>query len=127
MDIKKAPVIILLIMAITCYTHFFFFFSSGQFCYILAPFIILANFVFANIIIKKTSYNQHQQLYQHRTFYTVKRIQRTIATGVVTTFAIGFSTKSLIQPLLPNHFWGIYLIILFAIGAIIGDTLQRML
>jgi hypothetical protein len=119
MNIKKGTVILLLFVALFAVPIVWLTLQVGESVTFLTQIIILSNLVIANVIIRKTSYKPYQQPHQHRSFYTFKRIQRTIASGVVTTFAIGLTTKSLIQPLLSNHFWGIYLVILFAIGAII--------
>jgi len=93
----------------------------------LTSIIILGSLVIANVIVRKTSlYASYQQSYQHRGVYTFKRIQLTLSAGMLTTIAIGLIAKSLIQPLLPHHLWLLFLVTLFTIGAIIGDTLQRV-
>jgi hypothetical protein len=83
--------------------------------------------VIANVIVRKTDYTLHQQPYQHKAFYTVKRIQRILGAGMLTMIVIGLITKSIIQPQISHHFWQLFLIISFVVGAFIGDTLQRVL
>jgi len=126
--IKTGTVILLLFMVLFAIPIVWLTAQAGGSVTFLAPIIILSNLVIANALIRKTSlYVPYQQPYQHKAFYTFKRIQRTLAAGMITTIAIGLITKSLIQPLLPHHFWLLFLVILFAIGALIGDTLQRIL
>ena len=126
MNIKKGPVVLLLFIALLAIPIVWLTLQAGESVTFLAPLIILGNLVITNIIIRKTSlYAHYPQPYQYKSFYTFKRIQRTLGAGMLTTIAIGLITKPHIQPIVPNHLWGLFLVILFAMGAIIGDTLQR--
>jgi len=84
--------------------------------------IILGSLVVVIVITRKTNYKPYQQPYQHESVYAVRRMEKAFASGMATTLIIGFITKSLIQSLLPRPLWIIYLIILFVLGAIIGDS-----
>jgi hypothetical protein len=128
MNIKKGNVILLLFMILFAISIpiVWLTLQAGSSATFLTPIVILTTLVIVTIIINKTSYKPYQQPYQHKRAYTVKRIERAMASGAIAVLAIGFITKSL-RPLFPYPFWGIYLIILFVIGATIEDTLQRIL
>ncbi|MDR2202784.1 MAG: hypothetical protein LBE76_00445, partial [Nitrososphaerota archaeon] len=125
-NINKGTMILLLCVALLAIPIVWLVSQVGESAPFLVPIVILGNLVIANVIVRKTSlYASYQQPYQHRSFYTFKRVQRTLGAGMLTTIAIGLLTKSLIQPLVPNYLWRLFLVIFFVIGAIIGDTLQR--
>jgi hypothetical protein len=131
MNIKQTIILLVMCIALLAIPIVWLTLQVSESITFLAPIIILVNLVIANIMVRKTSYKSYQQPYQqpyqHRSYYTVKRIQQTIAVGVATALLIGLITKLLIHPLWPEHFWYIYFGILFAIGVIIDNTLQRIL
>ncbi|MDR2719648.1 MAG: hypothetical protein LBC03_02450 [Nitrososphaerota archaeon] len=126
MNLKQAYVLLVLVVALITIPIIWLVIQANESVPFLIPIIILG-LVIASLIISKSSYEPFQQSDQHRGAYTVRRIQRAFASGAAAMFVIGFITQSFIQPLLPGHFWHIYLGILFALGAIIADTLQRIL
>ena len=126
MNLKTAYVLLVLVVALITIPIIWLVIQTHESVPFLTPIIILG-LVIISVIISKTGYKPAQQPAQHRGAYTVRRIQRSLAVGAATMFVVGFITMSFIRPLLPNYFWYIYLVILFALGAIIGDTLQRML
>jgi cell division protein FtsW (lipid II flippase) len=126
MNLKTAYVLLVLVVALITVPIIWLVIQASESVPFLIPIIILG-LVIVSVIISKTGYKPSQQPDQHRGSYTVSRIIRALASGAATMFVVGFITVSFIRPLLPNYFWYIYLVILFALGVIIGDTLQRML
>lgn len=126
MNLKQAYVLLVLVIALITIPIILLVIQNSESVPFLIPIIILG-LVIVSVIISKSSYKLSQQSDQYRRAYTVRRIQRTLAVGVATMFVIGFLSESLIRPLLPSHFWIIYLFILFIIGVFIGDILQRIL
>jgi hypothetical protein len=129
MEINKSTAVLLLIICITLLAIplVWLTLQASATVPLLASTIALGSLVIANIIVRKTKYKPYQQPYQYRKFYTIRRIEQIIAVGVATTAVIGSITMPLIRPLVPHHFWLLYLVALFIIGTIIGDALQRIL
>jgi len=126
MNLKTARALLVLVVALITIPIIWLVIQTRESVPFLTPIIILG-LVIVSVIISKTSYKPSQQPDQHRESYTVGRIAQALAVGAATMFGIGAITMSFIRPLLPNYFWYIYLVILFALGTIIGDILQRML
>jgi len=126
MNLKTARVLLVLVVALITIPIIWLVIRTHESVPFLTPIIILG-LVIVSAIISKSSYKPSQQSDQRRGVYTVSRIVQAFASGAVAMFVVGFITMSFIRPLLPNYFWYIYLFILFALGALIADTLQRML
>jgi cytochrome c biogenesis protein CcdA len=126
MNLKTARALLVLVVALITIPIIWLVIQTHESVPFLTPIIILS-LVIASVIISKTGYKPSQQPNQHRGTYTISRIAQALAVGAAAMFVVGAITMSFIRPLLPNYFWYIYLVILFALGAIIADTLQRML
>ncbi|MDR0493574.1 MAG: hypothetical protein LBH74_08075 [Nitrososphaerota archaeon] len=125
MNIKQATILLVLFVALLAIPIVWLTLQVSNSVPFLVPIILLGSAVIAYIISRKTRYKPLQQPAQHRGS-SVRRIEKALASGTATMFIVGFITESFIRPLLPGHFWHIYLAILFAIGIIIEDTFQRL-
>ncbi|MCL2172633.1 MAG: hypothetical protein FWB84_03200 [Candidatus Bathyarchaeota archaeon] len=126
MNLNMARVLLVLVVALITIPIFWLVIQANDSVPFLIPIIILGSGVFVYVISHKTRYKSPQQPYQHMGF-SIRRVEKALASGAATMFVVGFITESFIRQLLPGHFWHIYLGILFVLGAIIEDTLQIIL
>ncbi len=122
---RKLTVFLIALMAVLIIPIFYLVIQASNYLGIFWPIIYLVVVLVSRYIINKTGFKSALPPQPQRIMLRVHRIRVAVASGLLTAFGIGFAARLIMGPL-SAYFW-IPFIILTVVGALIGDSIWRVL